>query len=315
MSWSASTRVTFPNPMCRKAPERRPMRPCDCKSRIGVGRACRFICDSGKGLRDRYSEVTIQFREPPFQLFPQPDRHEPEPNRLKIILQPDEGIKLSFQTKVPSIDGTTLQSRDLYFSYKENFGSLPEAYERLLLDALQGDASLFMRSDEIERSWEIIDPFIQGTESGNLQPEIYPIGSDGPAKADELLAQRGGSGGGSAEEPGMAHSIASLRPAEQQIHRGHRVEHSVNHHWPDQAARAQIQVSEADGQQHQRHRRRPHMRVHRGKQSGAGPNRPNLLCRTNAQMASKPVQVRQNVVEGNQRQEKGGGNEVRRGCA
>ncbi len=149
-----------------------------------------FYLRSGKGLRERYSEVTIQFCEPPFRLFPQLDGHEPEPNRLKIILQPDEGIKLSFQTKVPSIEGTTLQSRDLYFSYKENFGALPEAYERLLLDALQGDASLFMRSDEIERSWEIIDPFIQATEAGNVQPEIYPLGSDGPAKADELLARR-----------------------------------------------------------------------------------------------------------------------------
>lgn len=150
-----------------------------------------FYLRSGKALCERYSEVTIQFREPPFRLFPQPPGHEPEPNRLKIILQPDEGIKLSFQTKVPSIEGTTLQSRDLFFDYKETFGSLPEAYERLLLDALQGDASLFMRSDEIERSWEIIDPFVNASEHGDARPEVYANGSCGPAKGDELLARDG----------------------------------------------------------------------------------------------------------------------------
>src|SRR5439155_21119707 len=74
-----------------------------------------FYLRSGKGLCQRYSEVTIQFREPPFRLFPQTDGHAPEANRITIILQPDEGIKLTFETNVPSIDGTLLQSGDLLF--------------------------------------------------------------------------------------------------------------------------------------------------------------------------------------------------------
>jgi glucose-6-phosphate 1-dehydrogenase len=150
-----------------------------------------FYLRSGKGLRSRYSEVAIQFREPPFRLYPQLRGHEPEPNRITMILQPNEGIRLTFQTKVPAIEGTTMQPRDLFFDYKE-FGVLPESYERLLLDALQGDASLFMRADEIERSWEIMDPFIRVAEAGQTAcPPDYPVGSDGPACADELLARDG----------------------------------------------------------------------------------------------------------------------------
>jgi glucose-6-phosphate 1-dehydrogenase len=86
----------------------------------------------------------------------------------------------------------TLQSRDLFFDYKGAFGALPESYERLLLDALQGDASLFMRGDEIERSWEVMDPFIRATEAADAgRAEEYPVGSDGPAGAAELLARDG----------------------------------------------------------------------------------------------------------------------------
>lgn len=152
-----------------------------------------FYLRSGKALKSRYSEVAIQFREPPFRLFPQQTAaHDPEPNRITIVLQPNEGIKLTFQTKVPAIEGTSLQSRDLFFDYKGAFGALPEAYERLLLDALQGDASLFMRGDEIERSWEVMDPFIRATESaGTPQPESYPIGSEGPTGAHEMLSREG----------------------------------------------------------------------------------------------------------------------------
>ncbi|HJZ57514.1 MAG TPA: glucose-6-phosphate dehydrogenase, partial [Gemmataceae bacterium] len=117
-----------------------------------------------------------------------------ECNRLKIVLQPNEGIRLNFQTKVPDVDGVRLCPRDLAFDYKDAYHekALPEAYERLLLDAMQGDASLFMRSDEIERAWEIIDPIIAATERADAPPpEEYPVGSDGPARANELLAAEG----------------------------------------------------------------------------------------------------------------------------
>lgn len=151
-----------------------------------------FYLRSGKAMGKRYSEVTIQFREPPFRLFPQPPGHVPAGNRITLVLQPNEGIKLCIQTKVPAIEGTSLQSRDLFFDYKGAYGALPEAYERLLLDAMQGDASLFMRGDEIERSWEVMDPFVKAIESAKApRPEEYAIGCDGPASSDELLAREG----------------------------------------------------------------------------------------------------------------------------
>ena len=151
-----------------------------------------FYLRSGKALRNRYSEVVIQFRDPPFEVFAQPGKQPPQANRVTMVLQPNEGIKLSFQTKVPEVDGNTLQSRDLSFDYKNAFGAIPEAYERLLLDALQGDASLFMRGDEIERSWEIMDPFIAATEAADGPPlDSYAVGGDGPASGDELLAREG----------------------------------------------------------------------------------------------------------------------------
>jgi glucose-6-phosphate 1-dehydrogenase len=153
-----------------------------------------FYLRSGKGLAARYSEVMIQFRCPSHLLFPLPPGQSLDCNRLTIVLQPNEGIQLNFQTKVPEVDGVSLQPRDLSFDYKEAYKekSLPEAYERLILDAIQGDASLFMRSDEIERAWEIIDPIIAATgAAGSPPPEEYAVGSQGPACAEALIARQG----------------------------------------------------------------------------------------------------------------------------
>lgn len=151
-----------------------------------------FYLRSGKGLRARKSEVVIQFRCPPHRMFPLPAGCETSCNRLTLLLQPDEGIHLSFQTKVPD-EGMRLGPADLSFHYRQRFPKvpIPDAYERLLLDAIQGDASLFMRSDEIERAWEIIDPFIAATELAATIPETYAIGSEGPPGASALLAQDG----------------------------------------------------------------------------------------------------------------------------
>ena len=115
-------------------------------------------------------------------------------NHMKLVLQPNEGIHLNFQTKVPEVEGVHLQPRDLTFDFKEAFSTkaMPEAYERLLLDAIQGDAALFMRSDEIERAWEIMDPIIAATAGADSpQPQEYAIGSQGPVCADALLAPEG----------------------------------------------------------------------------------------------------------------------------
>jgi glucose-6-phosphate 1-dehydrogenase len=153
-----------------------------------------FYLRSGKGLTSRYSEVMIQFRCPPHLMFPLPEGQTLQCNRMTLVIQPDEGIKLNFQTKVPAVDGVELQPRDLAFNYTEAYGGeeMPEAYERLLLDAIQGDASLFMRSDEIERAWEIMDPIIAATSGPDApDPEQYPVGSQGPGCADKLLAGEG----------------------------------------------------------------------------------------------------------------------------
>jgi glucose-6-phosphate 1-dehydrogenase len=153
-----------------------------------------FYLRSGKGLNSRYSEVMIQFHCPAHLMFPLPAGQVLQCNRIKVVIQPNEGISLNFQTKVPDVDGVALQPRDLAFDYKHAYADrvLPEAYERLLLDAIQGDASLFMRADEIERAWEIVDPLIAATERPDAPPpEEYPVGSQRPKCADELLAREG----------------------------------------------------------------------------------------------------------------------------
>jgi glucose-6-phosphate 1-dehydrogenase len=148
-----------------------------------------FYLRSGKGLTSRYSEIVIQFHCPPHLMFPLPKGEVLQCNKMTLVLQPNEGIHLNFQTKVPAVDGVTLRPRDLAFDYRSAYENqaLPEAYERLILDAIQGDAALFMRADEIERAWEIIDPLI----AANREPELYPIGSQGPACADKLMEADG----------------------------------------------------------------------------------------------------------------------------
>jgi glucose-6-phosphate 1-dehydrogenase len=152
-----------------------------------------FYLRSGKGLKGRYSEVMIQFKCPARLMFPLPKDDVLQCNRIKMVIQPNESIQLNFQTKVPDVDGVSLKPRDLSFDYQKAYQSqaLPEAYERLLLDAIQGDASLFMRADEIERAWEVMDPLIAAAEHAPAQPEKYAIGSVGPTCAEKLLTEDG----------------------------------------------------------------------------------------------------------------------------
>ena len=152
-----------------------------------------FYLRSGKALRDKLTEIIIQFRRPPHLLFPMPPGEDMASNILAISIQPDEGFHLQFQTKVPDA-GMKLRPVDLEFHYKSAFGSqaIPEAYERLLLDALNGDASLFIRGDEIEQAWAIIDPIAAGLERPDSPPPLaYEPGTWGPAQADEFLGRDG----------------------------------------------------------------------------------------------------------------------------
>jgi glucose-6-phosphate 1-dehydrogenase len=153
-----------------------------------------FYLRSGKAMAGRSSEVVIQFRCPPHLMFPLPPEQTLECNRLRLLLQPNEGIRISFQTKVPDRERVELQPAELHFAFRERFGesAIPEAYERLLVDAIQGDASLFMHSDEIERAWAIVDPIVQASERPDApDPEIYAVGSHGPKCADQMLAREG----------------------------------------------------------------------------------------------------------------------------
>jgi glucose-6-phosphate 1-dehydrogenase len=151
-----------------------------------------FYLRSGKALGQKTSEIIIEFQRPPHLMFHLPDAGQFTPNILSLCIQPDEGIHLRFEAKLPD-SGQEMRSVDMDFHYRTSFHiSLPDAYERLLLDALAGDASLFTRSDEIEACWRLVDPLIQGWEQEGI-PELlsYPQGSWGPAEADELLAREG----------------------------------------------------------------------------------------------------------------------------
>ena len=152
-----------------------------------------FYLRSGKTLNRKVSEILIQFRCPPHIMFPLPTGARIRNNYLAICVQPDEGMHLRFETKVPDTLAE-LRSVDMEFHYAEDFEdiAIPEAYERLLLDALQGDASLFARSDGIELSWKLIDPILAGWNGNDAPPlEIYDRGSWGPRAADALLGRDG----------------------------------------------------------------------------------------------------------------------------
>lgn len=150
-----------------------------------------FYVRTGKRLPKRATEIAIQYREVPHRLF-EDQGVEPDPNLLAIRIQPDEGIMLRFGAKVPGL-GLDVRSVTMDFTYGSAFSvDSPDAYETLILDALQGDASLFTRADEVEEAWSLVDPIIDAWADGP-QPEFpnYDAGSWGPAAADDLLAREG----------------------------------------------------------------------------------------------------------------------------
>ena len=152
-----------------------------------------FYLRSGKAMARKQSEITIQFHAPPDVMFNLSGDARFSPNTLSICIQPDEGIHLKFETKVPDSVRET-RSVDMEFHYRDSFNgrALPDAYERLLLDALKGDASLFARSDEIELAWRLMDPILQGWETTDAPPLVtYEPGTWGPPEGDALLARDG----------------------------------------------------------------------------------------------------------------------------
>jgi len=151
-----------------------------------------FYLRSGKVMSCRTTQIVVQFREPPFMLFADGPRGVAESNRLVIQVQPAEGIQLHFETKVPDA-GMKMRQTDLEFSYQREFhGAIPEAYERLLLDALEGDASLFARADEVEAAWAICDPILtEWQKSDKPQLNVYEPGYWGPFECNEWMIRQG----------------------------------------------------------------------------------------------------------------------------
>jgi glucose-6-phosphate 1-dehydrogenase len=151
-----------------------------------------FYLRSGKSLANKTSQVIVEFQRPPHLMFHLPDEYKFIPNILSLCIQPDEGIHLMFEAKVPDSE-QDMRSVDMEFHYRDSFtGVLPDAYERLILEALRGDASLFTRSDGIEAAWKLIDSIVNGWEMSNTPDlSLYRRGSWGPSEANALLADDG----------------------------------------------------------------------------------------------------------------------------
>jgi glucose-6-phosphate 1-dehydrogenase len=110
---------------------------------------------------------------------------------LVLRIQPDDGLALRFDVKVPG-PNVRVRPVDMNFLYKDAFGgSSPDAYQRLLLDAMRGDSTLFARTDEVEAAWSLVTPLLESWNTEGIDLRFYPAGSWGPTKADELLAHDG----------------------------------------------------------------------------------------------------------------------------
>ena len=151
-----------------------------------------FYLRSGKAMSCRTTQIVIEFRKPPFAMFNEADNGTIEGNRLVIQVQPAEGIQLYLQSKVPDA-GMMVQETPLDFRFAKhnNRASMPDAYQRLLLDALNNDASLFARNDEVELAWQIIDPIINAWRGGS-GPKLmtYEKGNWGPEECTNWMREQ-----------------------------------------------------------------------------------------------------------------------------
>ncbi len=151
-----------------------------------------FYLRAGKRLASQLTEIAVHFQAVPGYLFTGVENCQAvAPNVLRIRIQPNEGISLQFVAKVPG-DHLSLGNVRMNMSYGNAFGKpLSEAYERLLLDCMRGDATLFARRDEVEEAWKFVTPVLQESEKGREGPEIYEPGGQGPAKAEALARASG----------------------------------------------------------------------------------------------------------------------------
>jgi glucose-6-phosphate 1-dehydrogenase len=151
-----------------------------------------FYLRTGKRLAQRVSEIVIAFRSVPHSLFGTTAGGALSPNKLVIRLQPDEGVKLSLMIKEPGPGGLRLRESSLDMTFAETFGGRhPDAYERLLMDVVRGNQTLFMRRDEIEAAWRWVDPIIAAWNESAAAPRPYAAGSWGPSAAVALVEREG----------------------------------------------------------------------------------------------------------------------------
>jgi len=157
-----------------------------------------FYLRTGKRLARRVTEIAVQFKPPPKHLFTTVECEgdlcelvSARPNTLTFRIQPKESISLTISTKRPGMH-YQIHPVTMDFAYESAFGQrLPEAYERLLLDVLRGDSTLFTRTDELEAAWAFVTPVLEYCENNRVQPEAYSAGSWGPQQADALLERTG----------------------------------------------------------------------------------------------------------------------------
>lgn len=150
-----------------------------------------FYLRTGKRMDRRCSEIVVQFKPVPHPMFPGSEGHS-EPNRLVIQLQPHEGMRLHMTAKEPGPGGIRLRPVSLDLNYIETFKRpSPDAYERLLMDVVRGNPTLFMRRDEVEAAWEWVEQILVGWNRSERLPRRYPAGTNGPTDATTLIERDG----------------------------------------------------------------------------------------------------------------------------
>lgn len=145
-----------------------------------------FYLRTGKRMARKMSRIAVTFHAPPAAVFNPYIVCGMACNRLEITLQPNEGFNLAFQVKIPG-EGMHLKTEEMRFRYGEAFGALPDAYQTLMLDVMQGDRTLFVRHDEMEAAWKLCEPLLEGPR----MIHEYAAGSWGPHRADALIAEQG----------------------------------------------------------------------------------------------------------------------------
>ena len=151
-----------------------------------------FYVRSGKRMQETISVITVQFKPVPHQSFPEEATENWQPNRMILNIQPDMGIRIRFQAKKPGLQ-MQLNPVDMLFNYSDTYThGIPEGYETLLLDVIEGDATLFMRADQVEAAWEVIMPVLSTWQDNpSVNFPNYAAGTNGPETAEALIARDG----------------------------------------------------------------------------------------------------------------------------